>query len=88
MKVTVDAVVLGCTHYPFLQGTIRKLVGRKPEIMDGSDGVARQLHRRLLQQNLLNPRSEGGCVTFLNSLEGPDMIQLSEKRLQYRDITE
>jgi glutamate racemase len=88
MKVTVDAVVLGCTHYPFLKGTIRKLIGRKPEIMDGSDGVARQLHRRLLQLDLLNPRTEGGTVTFLNSLEGPEMIQLSEKLLQYQDITD
>ena len=88
MKVTVDAVVLGCTHYPFLKGTIRRLVGRRPEIMDGSDGVARQLHRRLLQLDLLNPRTEGGRVTFRNSLEGPEMLQLSEMLLKYEDITD
>jgi len=88
MKVTVDAVVLGCTHYPFLRGTIRRLVGRKPEIFDSAEGVARQLHRRLLQLDLLNPRETGGRVTFRNSLEGPEMLQLSEKLLQYQDITD
>ena len=47
LKVPVDAIVLGCTHYPFLTGAIRKLVGRQPEIMDGSHGVAMQLQRKL-----------------------------------------
>ena len=39
----VDAIVLGCTHYPFLTGAIRRIVGRGPEILDGSHGVAMQL---------------------------------------------
>lgn len=88
MKVSVDAVVLGCTHYPFLRGTIRRLVGRKPEILDSAEGVARQLHRRLLQAGLLNDRETGGRVTFRNSLEGPEMLELSEKLLQYEDAAE
>ncbi|MFR5762251.1 MAG: aspartate/glutamate racemase family protein [Oscillospiraceae bacterium] len=28
LKVPVDAIVLGCTHYPFLTGAIRRIVGR------------------------------------------------------------
>ena len=84
-KVPVDAVVLGCTHYPFLRGAIRKIVGRRPEILDGAEGVARQLRRRLEELELLNPRTEGGQVTFENSLEGPEMIGLSEMLLHYQD---
>ena len=84
-KVPVDAVVLGCTHYPFLCGAIRKIVGRRPEILDGSEGVARQLRRRLEELDLLNPRAEGGQVAFENSLEGPEMIGLSETLLHYQD---
>ena len=52
LKVPVDAIVLGCTHYPFLTGAIRKLVGRQPEIMDGSHGVAMQLQRKLQEQGI------------------------------------
>ena len=50
LKVPIDAVVLGCTHYPFLSGAIRRIVGRRPEIIDGSIGIARQLERRLEEQ--------------------------------------
>ena len=85
MKVPVDAVVLGCTHYPFLRGAIRHLVGRTPEIMDGSDGIARQLHRRLKELGLLNDRLENGSVDFQNSLEGTEILELSRKLLQYED---
>lgn len=88
MKVSVDAVVLGCTHYPFLRGAIRHLVGRKPEIIDSAEGVARQLRRQLESRDLLNARTSGGKVVFQNSLEGPEMLQLSEKLLQYEDVEE
>lgn len=84
-KVPVDAVVLGCTHYPFLSSTIRRIVGRKTEILDGAEGVARQLRRRLEELDLLNPRQTGGTVRFENSLEGPEMIGLSETLLHYQD---
>lgn len=43
LKVPIDAVVLGCTHYPFLRGAIRRIVGRRPEIIDGSIGIAGSL---------------------------------------------
>ena len=87
LKVPVDAVVLGCTHYPFLSGAIRRIVGRRAEILDGSEGVARQLTRRLRELDLLNPRAQGGSVCFENSLEGPEMIQLSQTLLHYQEET-
>ena len=85
-KVPVDAVVLGCTHYPFLRGVLRKILGRRPEIIDGAEGVARQLRRRLEELDLLNPRETGGQVIFENSLEGPEMLELSESLLHYQDL--
>ena len=67
------------------RGAIQKIVGRRPEILDGSDGIARQLKRRLEELDLLNPRAKDGCVTFENSLEGPEMLELSEMLLRYQD---
>jgi len=84
LKVPVDAVVLGCTHYPFLQSTIRKIVGRKTAILDGSEGVARQLRRRLAELDLLKTGEQPGVVTFENSLDSPEILQLSELLLQYQ----
>ena len=81
----VDAVVLGCTHYPFLTGVIRKVLGPGPEILDGAEGVARQLGRRLEELGLRNPRENGGTVTFENSLDSTDILDLSRLLLDYRE---
>lgn len=77
-----DAVVLGCTHYPFLQSSIRKLVGPAAEILDGSHGIAAQLRRRLEQAGLLSTRKAPGQVTFLNSMDDPSLLARSKTLLQ------
>lgn len=85
LKVPIDAVVLGCTHYPFLRGAIRRIVGRRPEIIDGSIGIARQLERRLEEQGLLNPGDVSGKVEFQNSLDEPEMLGLMQALFHYED---
>ena len=72
----VSAIVLGCTHYPFLTGAIRRIVGRHVEIIDGADGVAQQLRSRLAAENLLSARTEPGRVAFENSLDQPEILEL------------
>lgn len=86
LKVPVDAIVLGCTHYPFLAGAIRKLVGRQPEIMDGSHGVAMQLQRKLQEQDMLRTAEIPGTVEFQNSLDEPEILALSRALFQYREV--
>lgn len=81
-KVPVDAVVLGCTHYPFLKGTLRKILGKAPAIFDSADGVARQLRRRLEDQGLLRGRERGGTVVFENSSCDENLLRLSQKLLE------
>ena len=75
-NVPVSAIVLGCTHYPFLTGAIRRIVGRHVEIIDGADGVAQQLRSRLAAEGLLTRRTEPGRVAFENSLDQPDILEL------------
>lgn len=38
-----DTIVLGCTHYPFVIETIRRLVGREVAVIDPAPAVARHL---------------------------------------------
>lgn len=63
-----DAVVLGCTHYPFLKGVISSLLPHV-RIYDGGQGTARQLHRLLESDGLLNPLQGGSSVVFKNTLD-------------------
>jgi glutamate racemase len=41
----VDTIVLACTHYTFIAGVIRQVVGEGVEIIDPAEAVARQAAR-------------------------------------------
>lgn len=55
-----DTIILGCTHYPFLRTAIAQVVGDGPRLIDTGAAVARELRRRLQQQDLLSRRGAGG----------------------------
>lgn len=74
----VDAVVLGCTHYPFIAALIRDVLG-SVESFDGGAGTARQLRRRLAARNQLAPSTEPGAVEFASSLDTPEELALYEE---------
>lgn len=77
----LSAVVLGCTHYPFVKSSLRRIFTDKVQIFDGSEGTARHLKEVLEERNLLNPSLEKGTLTLLNSKNTPDMIDLSLRLL-------
>lgn len=78
----VKAVVLGCTHYPFLRKTIAALFPAGTPLIDGNAGSVRQLRRRLEEQNLLSDRQKPGRITFLSSSEDPSVLQRMQTMLE------
>ena len=62
-----DTIVLGCTHYPFLRKSIRKLLGDSITLIDTSDAVVRQLKRQLESLQKLHTIEGVGSVTFISS---------------------
>ncbi len=48
-----DTLVLGCTHYPFVEQLIREIAGPNVGIVDTGEPVAQQLRRLLTQRDLL-----------------------------------
>ena len=79
----LDAVVLGCTHYPFARNAIRRVLGDDVVLLDGGEGTARETRRRLEQAGLLE--NGGGEVIIRNSSPDPDMLRLSRERLNQED---
>lgn len=75
----LDAVVLGCTHYPFAAKAISRVLGGNVVLLDGGDGTARETKRRLEEAGLL--RSGPGEVVIENSANDPEMIRLSRELL-------
>lgn len=61
-----DTLVLGCTHYPFVQALIETCVYQAASqaiaIIDTGEPVARQLARLLSEHNLLTTRVEEGML--------------------------
>lgn len=76
---SVDSIVLGCTHFPFAQKAIQKIVGPSVFITDGAYGAARRLQNELKRLNLQNVSAEAGKVCFYNSNPDPAEIKLSRK---------
>ena len=76
----LDALVLGCTHYPFVKEILGKILGEKTLLLDGGAGTARQTKRCLEQADLLNPGP--GSVTFENSRNAPEILELSARLLE------
>lgn len=51
----VDTLVLGCTHYPLLHGTIAELMGSAVALVDSGEAVAEAVERQLRATGLLSP---------------------------------
>lgn len=83
-RMTIDAVVLGCTHYPFVKEAIQKVVGEQTLLFDGGAGTARETRRRLREQGLCSTSREKGTVIFQNSLEEEKVLELC-RRLLYNN---
>ena len=82
MQPEPDAVVLGCTHFPFLRKTIQRVVGAVPELLDGADGTAKEAERRLREAGLLREPGLPGTVELTNSLQTAEILTLSERLLE------
>lgn len=65
----VDAVVLGCTHFPYARRQIQRILGDEVLVFDGSLGAARQCQRLLEARNLINDSASEGTILFENSDE-------------------
>ena len=50
----VDAIALGCTHYPFLRKQVQDIVGPNVKVVDSGGAVARRLQFVLDHENLLS----------------------------------
>lgn len=78
-KKKISAVVLGCTHYPFVSKTIKDLLGEEVVVLDGGLGTSKQLMRKLEENNLLKTQGEGK-VEIYNSLDDT-IVKLSYELL-------
>lgn len=75
----LDAIVLGCTHYPFVKDTVQRILGDGVEVLDGGAGTARQTKRLLEERGLL--RSGEGALKMENSSSKRELLELGMELL-------
>ena len=76
----LQAVVLGCTHYPFAGKVISRLLGQDTVLLHGGPGTARETRRRLEAAGLLHDGP--GELVIENSLHCPQITALCRALLE------
>jgi glutamate racemase len=83
-KDEIGAIVLGCTHYPFIKNVIMDIIGEDMPIIDGGTGTCKELRRRLIEADLINTSKEDGEIKIYNSLDTAESIEICNKLLKGR----
>lgn len=71
----IDTLVLGCTHYPFVEGVLRNSIGGQVTLLEGGTPVARQTRRLLEAASLLAPATADQPATQFLSTGQPDDLR-------------
>lgn len=83
-----DTLVLGCTHYPFIEPLIRRVAGAAVAIIDTGEPVARQLRRLLEQRDLLNEATLERTVMAFTTGSKSTLALAFERLLQLDAVVE
>ncbi len=76
-----DTLVLGCTHYPFVEHLVRDAAGPGVTLVDTGEPVARQLQRLLAQAGLLQPHADRAGALSAYTTGSRTALQTALRRL-------
>lgn len=69
LAARVDTLILGCTHYPLLLGVLHSVTNGQVELISSADEVAKDLHKRLVELDLIRRVQDLGTRRFIVSGE-------------------
>lgn len=75
----IDALILGCTHYPLIKNEIESIYKGKVPLIDSADEVAEYVHGLLKKNKLLNTSGKKPAHRFYIS----DYTEAFEKNTNY-----
>ncbi|WP_435624746.1 glutamate racemase [Flagellimonas sp.] len=75
LAANMDSLVLGCTHYPYLIPSLKKILPLEIQIIDSGEAVARQTEAILKQYNLLATSTVEKGKSIFYSNTGTDVLQ-------------
>lgn len=82
----VDTLVLGCTHYPFLEGAISYVMGPDVSLVSSDTETAKDVYRQLVSRDLLaGPDAANTHVYEATGDSAEDFLRLAH-RLMGREV--
>lgn len=76
----IDALVLGCTHYPYLIPLLKKILPADVQIIDSGAAVARQTKAILVENSMLTKRTKPGEHEFFTNVDASILKSFVESR--------
>jgi len=84
----VDTLVLGCTHYPFLEGAISYVMGPDVSLVSSDTETAKDVYRQLVTRDLLaGPDAAPRHVYEATGDSADEFLRLAH-RLMGREVTD
>ena len=84
----VDTLVLGCTHYPFLEGAISYVMGSEVSLVSSDTETAKDVYRQLVSRDLLaGPDAAATHVYEATGASADEFLRLAH-RLMGREVRE
>lgn len=81
MGERIDAIVLGCTHFPFARAAIARVAGGHVALLDGGEGTARETRRRIRAAGLENTSGRGSVI--LENSQATDQMLAQMRAMLY-----
>ena len=81
----VDTLILGCTHYPHLEGVISSVMGENVKLISSGAEIAKYAERTLVSSGLAAERKEKGSLT-LYCTDSEELFRENVEKLMSTDI--
>lgn len=81
----VDALILGCTHYPYLKRVLAQAMGSKVRLIDSADETARETERALSELGLRAKKGRRGTREYYAS-DAPERFARLARRMLGQDV--
>jgi glutamate racemase len=83
-EYNVDALVLGCTHYPLLSNTIGRTLGDKIKLVNPAYETAKCLKKLLTEHNMLNTSKQEAHHEYYVSDMTDQFVPFADRVLPFR----
>ncbi|BDV30956.1 glutamate racemase [Microbacterium terricola] len=83
----VDTLVLGCTHYPFLEGAISYVMGPDVSLVSSDTETAKDVYRQLVSRDLLAGPDASATHVYEATGDSADEFLRLAHRLMGREVS-